>query len=178
MREQKDMTTLTNQELLGLNKLLGTLKDAKNLKVAWMVAQNVNRLAPHLKIIQDMLAPTDAMKKLEAERQKMALNYVVKDPMGNPIQREDPRQQGTTLYEIEDSVGYKTAFDALVAEHPQAKEDSDAIQKKETELLQESVEVDVYTLSVENTKISSDPDNSVLDASAMITLLRCGILKE
>jgi hypothetical protein len=178
MREQKDMTTLTNQELLGLNKLLGTLKDAKNLKVAWMVAQNVNRLAPHLKIIQDMLAPTEAMKELETKRQKMALEFVVKDPSGNPFQREDPRNPGAALYEIEDTKGYSEAFTALVAEHPQAKADSEELLKKEAALLQESVEVDVYTLSVENTKISGDPDNSVLDASAMITLLRCGILKE
>lgn len=172
------MTTLTNQELLNLNKLLGTLKDAKNLKVAWMVAQNVNRLEPHLKILQDMLAPTDAMKAFEAARQKMALNFVVKDPAGNPFEREDARQPGVKLYEIGDSKGYSEAFAALVAEHPQAKLDSEELLKKETELLQESVEVDVYTLSVENTKISGDPDNSVLDASAMLTLLRCGILKE
>lgn len=172
------MTTLTNQELLGLNRLLGTLKDAKNLKVAWMVAQNVNRIAPHLKLMKDMLEPTEAMKELEAKRQKMALDFVLRDPAGKPISREDPRQPGATLYEIADSQGYSDAYNLLVAAHPEAQADSEELLKKEAELMQVPVEVDFYTLSVENTKISSDSDNSVLDASAMLTLLRCGILKE
>jgi len=172
------MTKLTNQELVSLNVLLGDLKDSRNLKVAWMVAQNLNRLAPHLKIIQDMLAPTEAMKAFEAKRQSMAQVFVKKDAAGNAIVQPDPRNPKATLYSIEDVAGYSAALTALLEEHPEAKTDSDALLAKEAALLLESVEVDLYTLSVENTKISSDSDDSVLDASAMLTLLRCGILKE
>jgi len=172
------MTKLTNQELVGLNVLLGDLKDSRNLKVAWMVAQNLNRVAPHLKIIQDMLTPTEAMKAFEAKRQSMAQGFVQKDEAGNAIEQIDPRNPKAKLYSIVDVAGYQAALTALLEEHPEAKADSEALLAKEAALLLESVEVDLYTLSVENTKISSDSDDSVLDARAMLTLLRCGILKE
>ena len=101
-----------------------------------------------------------------------------KDAAGNAIVQPDPRNPKATLYSIEDVAGYSAALTALLEEHPEAKTDSDALLAKEAALLLESVEVDLYTLSVENTKINSDSDDSVLDASAMLTLLRCGILKE
>jgi len=172
------MTKLTNQELVGLNVLLGSLKDSRNLKVAWMVAQNVNRVAPHLKIIQDMLTPTEAMKAFETKRQSMAQTFLKKDAAGNAIELTDPQNPKAKLYSIEDVAGYQVALMALLEEHPEAKADSEALLAKDAALMLESVEVDLYTLSVENTKISSDSDDSVLDAGAMLTLLRCGILKE
>jgi len=172
------MTLLTNQNLLELNALLVSLNEVKNLKVAWMVAQNLNRLVPHLKIIQDMLAPTEAMKSFETKRQSMSKSFVKKDEAGNTIEQSDPRNPKARLYVIEDVAGYNAALSALLDEHPEAKVDSEALQKKEIELLKESVEIDLYTLNVENTKSTSEPENSVLDANSMLILLWCGILKE
>lgn len=169
---------LKNQELLDLRAQLLPLQDVRNLKVAWMVAQNLHKITDHVKLMQDMLKTTPAMDAFEVERKKIAVKHAKKDASGNPMTHPDRTQPSGNAYTMEDMDAFMAELNPLMDAHPEAQEDRKALIQKEIDLMQEEVDFEPYTISLENTKIKSDSDDSVLDAKTMLMLLHCGILKE
>jgi hypothetical protein len=169
---------LKNHELLELRTVLTPSLNSNNLKVAWMAAQNLNRILEHAKLMQSLLKESPAMEIYEAARKRVAERHANKDENGNHMTHSDPQQPGGRAYTIADMDAFRADMKILIEEHPQAQEDRKALVQKEQELLQEDVDFEPYTISVENTKIRSDSDESVFDGRTMLMLLRCGILKE
>lgn len=169
---------LKNQELLDLRELLSQYRDAHNLKIAWMVAQNLHKISDYVKLMQDMLKATPAMEAFEEARKALNIKHAKKDASGNPMTRADSSQPSGRAYDIADMDAFMVEMTPLIEQHAQAQEDKKALAQKEMALLLEDVDFEPYTITPENTKIKSDSDDSVFDAKTMLMLLHCGILKE
>jgi len=169
---------LKNQELLNLREVLVPFQNVHNVKIAWMVAQNLHKIEEHIKILQEMLKMPPALEAYEKERESLAVKHAKKDKVGNPMTYEDASQPSGRAYDIADLDAYARELDPIIAEHAQAQEDRKTLNQKKFDLLREDVDFEPYVLSVENTKIKSDSDDSVFDARTMLILLHCGILKE
>lgn len=169
---------LKNQELLDLRELLSAYSNVRNIKIAWMAAQNLNRITEHVKVMQEVLKETPAMEAYEAERKKIAHKHSKKDEKGNPMTRPDSTQPSGFAYDIADMEAFTAELAPVIAEHPQAQEDRKTLIQKEIELMKEEVEFEPYTITLENTKITKDSEDSLFDGKTMLMLLHCGILKE
>jgi hypothetical protein len=169
---------LKNQELLALREALTPFQNVHNLKIAWMVAQNLHKVADHVKLIQEILKETPAMEAYEAERKKIAHKYSKKDEKGNPMTRPDPTQPSGYAYDIADMDAFTAELAPVIQANPQAQEDRQMLIQKEIDLMKEEVDFEPYTITLENTKITKDSEESMFDSKTMLMLLHCGILKE
>lgn len=151
-------------------RLRGMPEVNEKTKVAWAIMRNAAGVVSPIADLKKALEPTGSMKKVEAGRQELIKTYATKGPDGTPIADPMPGRPGMVTYRIEDTAAFTAAFEALVAQHPQVREDEMTLAKREAELMEETIEFTPYVLHI------ADVPDGVLDVEAMEVLHACGIL--
>jgi hypothetical protein len=171
------MPEVTIADLRVLNHHLVRLSTTSHLRVAHCLGRNRDTVERELKIAQETIKETEAMKAFTKEREGLAAKYAEKDSGGNPLKdfRNTPRGP-VAHYRVTDLTALEAAVEALKVQHPQAAKDGDEYDQKLIELESLTVNFEPYTIQVENTKKPGSEDESILDAEAMFILHRCGIL--
>lgn len=139
-------------------------------KVAWAILRNAAGVAGPMADLRQVLEPTAAMKAREAARQALLGAHAAKGEDGRPLMEPVPDRPDLKAYRIDDVPAYTAALEALLAEHPQAKDDEGALAQRELELMEETIAFEPYALHI------GDVPDGALDAAAMAVLFEAGIL--
>ena len=146
-----------NEQLFQLERVLNRYVQVKNVKLGWCLSRNASIINPIIKDVRNLLKPTDAMQKRDVAIAKLENKYGERDKKDNVIRKPVIGEPGTFEIEPVDVGAYQQALSELKENHASAYEDTEAIEEKTPELLEEENEVKFYKLP-----LSKVPDDVII----------------
>jgi hypothetical protein len=172
-------TEVKLSKLLVVERIVNKYAGEKNGKVSWLCARNKTIVSGPLGDMRELTKATPAMEEFDKVKPVMAREFADRDEEGNPKQEVDD-STGQLRYVISKFGAFSEALDRLMEEkYPQAKIDTQELNKKTRELLDEKVSIDFYRMELQKLpgfRHEKDEDNGIIESGDLAVFYDLGIV--